>query len=62
MHFSVDFPIRNPFSKPLPGVLPDCIAPGGGDPSHLDANYPPQTNCWPEVPGGGGGGGHWGGV
>ena len=26
---------------------------GGGDPSVLDANYPP-TNCWPEGRGGGG--------
>ena len=42
--------------------------PGGGDPSVLDANYPP-TNCWPEAPWGGGGGaweggsrrGEWGG-
>ena len=28
---------------------------GGGDPSVLDANYPP-TNCWPEAPRVGGGG------
>ena len=39
--------------------------PGGGDPSVLDANYPP--NCWPEAPwgggleGGGSGRGKWGG-
>ena len=31
---------------------------GGGDPSVLDANYPP-TNCWPEAPWGGGGGAAW---
>ena len=29
----------------------------GGDPSVLDANYPPPTNCWLEAPWGGGGGG-----
>ena len=29
---------------------------GGSDPSVLDANYPPPTNCWPEAPWGGGGG------
>ena len=33
---------------------------GGGDPSVLDANYPP-TNCWPEAPGGGCEGGVQGG-
>ena len=37
--------------------------PEGGNPSVLDAIYPP-TNYWPEAPGGGGGGGggaDWGG-
>ena len=34
---------------------------GGGDPSILDANYPPPppTNCWLEAPWGGRGGEHW---
>ena len=33
---------------------------GGGDPSSLNANHSPPTNCWPEGAWGGGrGGGLW---
>ena len=42
------------FSEPLLSLL-GWARGGGGDPSVLDANYPP-TNCWPEAPWGGGGG------
>ena len=34
---------------------------GGGDPSVLDANYPPPINCWPEAPWGVQGGANGGG-
>ena len=48
---------KSPAATPMTSAVNHTLPRGGGC-SVLDANYPPQTGCWPLW---GGGGGHGGG-